>query len=60
MDEENRIKIGDFGEAKSLLGTSARTLVGTIPYWSPEMINAETMVNIKITKKRAIFGKLGK
>ena len=55
MDEENRIKIGDFGEAKSLLGTSARTLVGTIPYMSPEMIKAETETNITITNKSDIW-----
>ena len=48
LDEENRIKIGDFGEAKSLLGTSARTLVGTIPYWSPEMINFDLNIDPKI------------
>ena len=55
MDGDDQIKIGDFGEAKNLMGTSARTLVGTIPYMSPEMIKAETETNITITNKSDIW-----
>ena len=55
MDEDDQIKIGDFGAAKSLVGTTANTVVGTIPYMSPEMIKAETIRNITITNKSDIW-----
>ncbi len=55
MGEFNQIKIGDFGAAKSLVGTTAITVVGTIPYMSPEMIKAETKTNITITKNSDIW-----
>ena len=55
MDGDDQIKIGDFGAAKSLVGTTANTVVGTIPYMSPEMIEAETKTDIKITVKSDIW-----
>ena len=55
MDGDDQIKIGDFGAAKSLVGTTANTVVGTIPYMSPEMIKAETMGSITITKRTDIW-----
>ena len=55
MDEDDQIKIGDFGAAKNLDGTKADTLVGTIPYMSPEMIEAETKKDITITFKSDIW-----
>ena len=42
MDKAYQIKIGDFGTAKSLEGTLANTVVGTIRYWSPETINFDS------------------
>ena len=31
------IKLGDLGEAKQIIGTTANTYTGTQPYMSPEM-----------------------
>ena len=55
MDKDDQLKIGDFGTAKYILGTTASTIIGTIHYMSPEMIKAETMGSIKITNKIDIW-----
>ena len=55
MDEDDQIKIGDFGAAKNLVGTIPDIIIGTINYMSPEMIKAETMRNITITNKSDIW-----
>lgn len=58
MDEDDQIKIGDFGTAKILVGTLARSNVGTIPYWSPEMIKMHEVFcdeKITITSKSDIW-----
>ena len=55
MLKEGKIKLGDLGEAKNYLNSTARSLRGTVIYWSPEMIQFEEIPGIEITPKTDIW-----
>lgn len=46
LTKENVLKLADFGLAKVLIGTTGKSVVGTQPYWSPELDKCRYESNI--------------